>query len=176
MTPIDTRYDPRSGSSIPMAGSRGNSSQMTNGMSSMGDSALDIDVTSLRRARKYQIIAILMFFVSILCAVGYYMFYKNTVSGKQAACWNHEMEVESLAKNYLSVNGFSSYPAYVEDIPTFSEYETQCPNGGKYTWNPVTGEYSCSVHGEHPDSWNKPTSEVTGKTITNTNNNTSNKK
>lgn len=172
MAPIDTRYDPRGGSSVPIAGIRGNSSQMTSG-TSIGDSALDIDVTSLRRARKYQVIAIVMFFISVLCAVGYYMFYNNTVRGKQTACWNHEMEIEELAKNYLSVNGFSSYPAYVEDIPTFSEHDMKCPSGGEYTWNPVTGEYSCSVHGHHPDNWNKPTSEVTGQTITTNNNNTS---
>lgn len=142
---------------------------------SMGDSTLDIDVLSLRRARKYQIIAIVAFFVSVLCAVGYYMFYNNTVSGRKAACWSYEMQVEDLAKNYVSVNGFSSYPAYVEDIPTFSDNEMKCPSGGEYTWNPVTGTYSCSVHGEHPDNWNKPTSEVTGKTITSNNNNASKK-
>lgn len=119
-----------------------------------------ISISSLHKARRYQIIAIVFLLVSILACGAWFFLGKTMTSNKQIQCFTYQVNVEQLAENYMTVNGFSSLPAYVEDIPNFGQIASSCPDGGQYTWNPVTGEYSCSFHGHHPDGFAAPQSST----------------
>lgn len=119
-----------------------------------------IDVASLSKARRYKVIAVLVLILMFLSFGAYYLIYTQGVTGKQARCWAYEQQVEKLAQSYVTTNGLDSYPAYVEDIPGFSDIDPKCPSGGQYTWNPVTGEYTCSVHEHYPEGWGAPQSQT----------------
>lgn len=125
-----------------------------------------INVDTLKRARRYEIIALVFMFLMCLLPLGYSTLAKNSVNNAQTTCWKNEQTIEALAQQYVTVNGLSSYPTYVEDIPSFNEIAQQCPIGGSYTWNPIVGEYSCSVHQHYPEGFNESQSIRQGTTIT----------
>lgn len=132
-------------------------------------------VASLRKSRKYLAVGIVS--VIIVAAIGgiVYCMSGQLVAARQSSCWAYEQTVEQFAESYASQNGLASYPAYLEDIPGADDVITgTCPDSGEYTWNPVTGEYTCSVHGHYPDGWNAPRSQSLGTTTTVTTNNNSN--
>ena len=121
-------------------------------------------VASLRKSRKYLAAGIVS--MIIVAAIGGIIY---------ISCWSYEQQVEQFASNYASKNGLASYPAYLKDIPDAGDTLTgKCPDGGSYTWNPVTGEYTCSVHGHYPNGWNAPRSQSLGTTTTVTTNNKNN--
>ena len=125
-----------------------------------------VDRFSLRKSRRYLGLGIFGMICAIFCFFACVAMYNSGITSKQIACWRHELEVEELADAYVSVNGFTSFPAYVEDIPTFSTIEADCPSGGSYTWNPVTGEYYCSEHEHYPDGYFDESSTSLGSTTT----------
>lgn len=132
-------------------------------------------VASLRKSRKYLAAGIVS--MIIVAAIGgiIYIMSGQFTSARQASCWSYEQQVEQFASNYASKNGLASYPAYLKDIPDAGDTLTgKCPDGGSYTWNPVTGEYTCSVHGHYPNGWNAPRSQSLGTTTTVTTNNKNN--
>lgn len=117
-----------------------------------------IGVWSLSKARKYKAFAFVMLALSLLSCGAWFMFGNFSVSQRQSNCWTYELTVEQLAQKYVTNNGLDSYPAYIEDVPGFTDLSYSCPSGGSYTWNPVTGEYYCSEHGHHTDEFGEPTS------------------
>lgn len=132
-------------------------------------------VASLRKSRKYLVAGIVS--TIIVAAIGgiIYVMSGQLVYARQSNCWTYEQQVEQFASNYASQNGLASYPAYLEDIPGADDVLTgECPDGGSYTWNPVTGEYTCSVHGHYPSGWNAPRSQSLGTTTTVTTGNNKN--
>lgn len=118
------------------------------------DEAKEIDLASLRKSKKYMFIGLGMFILSLLLVFGFIFMSGVTVKGKQERCWKYQQQVEEAAKQYMVTNGFSSLPAYVEDLKIYEQIKQECPSGGEYTWNPVTGEYSCSEHGHYPEGYN----------------------
>lgn len=136
------------------------------------DTTQKADVASLRKSRKFMAIGIVSIFVVILIGLGCYVFSTQQALARRNTCWAYEQQVEQWAANYVNQNGLASYPAYLEDIDGSDEMlKGKCPDGGEYTWNPVTGEYACSEDGHYPDGWNSPKSKSTGSTQTVTGNN-----
>lgn len=131
------------------------------------DSSDSIDMISLRKSKRYMILGIVMIAFVLSGLFGYTVLEKQSAINHRDACWSYEQKVEQLAFNYATQNSFSSYPAYIEDIPEFANIQQQCPDGGSYTWNPITGEYTCSEHGHYSSDFNKAQSIKTG-TITKT--------
>lgn len=126
-----------------------------------------ISLTSMRRAGRYMWIAIIFMIVSILIVVGYMFLYNSSIVSAERQCWVEQQQIEALANRYVVDNGFSSLPAYVEDVPAFDQIYVDCPSGGTYTWNPVLGQYSCSEHGHYPEGFNQAQSSISSqKTIT----------
>ena len=123
------------------------------------EAAADIEVSSLKKARKYNIIAIAFFILVVLICLFYVFFIQQFKTNRELTCWSYQVQVEQLSSQYVTVNGFSSNPAYIEDIPTFGSGPS-CPSGGTYTWNPVSGTYTCSEHGHHPSTFAQPQSET----------------
>lgn len=130
------------------------------------DMSAPVNMDVLRRARHYEVVALVFMILMMFLPGGYALAFKSSISSAQSSCWKYEQTVEALANQYVTVNGLSSYPAYVEDIPSFNEIQSQCPKGGSYTWNPITGEYSCSVHQHYPEGFNSSQSINEGTTVT----------
>lgn len=124
-----------------------------------------ITYDSMKRGGKFMIAAIIVFILSLMALFGYQYLYNSSIINKERACWLQEQRVEQLAQKYMTSNGFSSLPAYVEDIPGFSDIQADCPSGGSYTWNPVNGEYTCSEHQHYPDGFNGAKSVNEGTTV-----------
>lgn len=124
---------------------------------------------SMKRGLRYVIIAIIFLLLSIGAFFGADIVHAQMVTNSKTNCWLYEQAMEQNAYKYMNDNHFASLPAYIEDIPGYQPY--QCPAGGQYTWNPVTGEYSCSFHGEHPSDFNQAQSVSQGQEtkITNAN-------
>lgn len=102
-----------------------------------------------------------LLFALVALAVSF-VFGKQVKQSRLDQCWSYQVRVENLAQSYVTQQGGSSFPAYVEDIPGFDEIGAECPSGGKYTWDPVSGRYVCSEHGPHPDGYAAPQSTVEG--------------
>ena len=119
-----------------------------------------VRIAALRRARRYEIIAIVAVAIMLLSFLLYFMFLRNSTAGIRNRCWEQQKAVEQLAAEYVTSNGLSSYPAYISDIPTIGEREITCPDGGTYVWNPIEGTYSCTKHGHYPNGYEAPQSTV----------------
>lgn len=135
----------------------------------------EIGMESVRKARRFKVLALAALVTAILCAGAFYMLQVNGTNGRQTSCWRNELAAEQAAQSYVKANGFSSAPAYLEDIPGFDMEKIKCPDGGEYTWNPVTGELSCSEHGHHPSSFGAAQNQNLGTTTSSVSNNISNK-
>jgi hypothetical protein len=140
------------------------------------DTTQKANVASLRKSRKFMGIGIVALLLAIALGFGTYWLQGQMTLSKKYECWAYEQKVEQFAQNYANKNGLASYPAYLEDMSGSKKVLTgKCPDGGQYTWNPVTGEYTCSVHGHYPSGWNAPRSQSLGTTTTvTTGNNKSN--
>lgn len=123
-----------------------------------------ITVRTMKRAGKFMWASIIFLLLSISAIAGYWFLRNSSIINEQRYCWVNEQNVESLAERYVNENGFSSLPAYVEDIPGFENVAQECPSGGAYTWNPITGEYSCSEHAHWPEGFNQAQSINRGTT------------
>ena len=133
-------------------------------MMSEFDDGTGVNARSLRKARKYLILSV----SPVIAAIASFVLltaYNNGVLGNEyTGCWTHEQKVEALATKYVEENAFASYPTYVEDIPSFKGLSAyRCPKNGTYTWNPITGEYTCSEHGHYDPEFNKATTDSTGQ-------------
>lgn len=117
-----------------------------------------------KRAGRFLWISIIFLIISILCIAGFMMMYNSSVVNAKRSCWVEQQNIEALAEKYVVDNGFLSLPAYVEDIPGFENVFIDCPSGGTYTWNPITGQYSCSEHGHWPEGFNQAQSINQGTT------------
>ena len=117
------------------------------------ESAITLD--SLRKSKRYLIIALAFLILVVFLVVGYMFMYNNSIIQKRNTCWLHQQQIEQFATQYVNDNGLASYPAYVEDIPNFASIDMKCPDGGGYTWNPVAGVYYCSEHGHWPSGFNQ---------------------
>lgn len=123
-----------------------------------------ITLRTLKRAGRYMWIGIVFFLISLALIGGYIVLYNSSIVNEKRSCWVEEQNIELLAQKYVTDNGFSSLPAYIEDIPGFENVYKECPTGGAYTWNPITGEYSCSEHGHWPEGFNQAQSINQGTT------------
>lgn len=123
-----------------------------------------VTLDSLRRSRKHVLIAIVFLVLAILAVIGYIFMYNNSIINHRNTCWLHQQQVEFLAESYATENGLASLPAYIEAVPNFESIKMDCPDGGTYTWNPVTGEYYCSEHGHWPLGFNEAQSVNQGTT------------
>lgn len=130
------------------------------------DTTQRANVESLRKSRKYMLIGIVGFVAMCVVAFLLYMLGGQLSNAREQSCWTTEQAVESFVTDYANKNGYASFPAYLDDIPGITDVLTDCPDGGAYTWNPVTGEYTCSVHGHYPTGWNAPKSQSQGTTVT----------
>lgn len=119
------------------------------------ESASGISLRTLKRAGRFMWLSIIFLIISLLCIGGFMLMYNSSVVNKERSCWTEQQNIEALAEKYVLDNGFSSLPAYVEDIPGFENVYIDCPTGGSYTWNPITGQYSCSEHGHWPEGFNQ---------------------
>ena len=119
-----------------------------------------ITKASLSKARRYFIISILFFLLSIGGFFGIQLFDNIRTANAQRTCWLNEQQVEEQALDYVRKNSFMSYPAYIEDVSGF--VEPKCSSGGTYTWEPVSGQYVCSEHGHYPKGFNAPEAEQLG--------------
>ena len=139
------------------------------------EKAREIDLASLKKSKRYLFLGIGMLVLSIILVVGFIVLFNTSVKGKQERCWKYQQDIEAVANQYMVTNGFSSLPAYVEDLKVYDQIKQECPSGGEYTWNPVTGEYSCSEHGHYPEGFNSAHSITIDvkKTEDNSNNNNS---
>ena len=157
--------DPRGNGAAPrqLSGSVGNGAGTDDGYDDeYGEEYEDVTITisSLKKARKFQILGIVSIVLAMCGFAAWFLLGQQMTANNMTYCYSYEVAVEKLAQNYMTVNGFSSLPAYVEDIPNFGSVSAKCPNGGAYTWNPVTGTYSCSYHGHHPDDFATPQSQT----------------
>lgn len=123
-----------------------------------------ITLRTLKRSGRFLWISIIFLLVSVLLVVGFLMMYNSSVVNAKRSCWVEQQNVETLAEKYVVDNGFLSLPAYVEDVPGFENVYHDCPSGGSYTWNPITGQYSCSEHGHWPEGFNQAQSINQGTT------------
>lgn len=123
-----------------------------------------ITLRTLKRSGRFLWISIIFLLVSVLLVVGFLMMYNSSVVNAKRSCWVEQQNVEALAEKYVVDNGFLSLPAYVEDVPGFENVYHDCPSGGSYTWNPITGQYSCSEHGHWPEGFNQAQSINQGTT------------
>lgn len=123
-----------------------------------------ITLRTLKRSGRFLWISIIFLLVSVLLVVGFLMMYNSSVVNAKRSCWVEQQNVEALAEKYVIDNGFLSLPAYVEDVPGFENVYHDCPSGGSYTWNPITGQYSCSEHGHWPEGFNQAQSINQGTT------------
>lgn len=128
------------------------------------ESAGGITPRTKKRAGRFMWVSIIFLIIAILCLGGFYMMYNSSIVNKERSCWVEQQNVEALAEKYVVDNGFLSLPAYVEDIPGFENVYNPCPAGGEYTWNPITGQYSCSEHGHWPAGFNQAQSINQGTT------------
>ena len=174
------RIDPRTGSAGASIGGRGgigsiegqgrgDGSYYDDGSLYIEDEHVGVNRGSLRKSRKYLFIGVFGLVASIAAFVLYFILYQNGITANQYACWSHQVQVEQLAQQYVTTNGFTSLPAYVDDIPTFSDIYMECPDGGSYTWNPVTGIYYCSEHQHYPDGFGDAQSITLGTSTTTVN-------
>lgn len=123
-----------------------------------------ITLRTMSRAGKFMWLAIAFLIVTILMFLGYVFLYNSSIVNEERSCWVQQQNIEALCQKYITENGFSSAPAYIEDIPGFQNVAHDCPSGGSYTWNPITQQYSCSEHGHWPDGFNQAQSVNTGTT------------
>lgn len=123
-----------------------------------------ITVRTLKRAGRFMWLAIIFLLLTILAIFGYMQLYDSSIVSEERSCWRNQQNVEELAETYITQNGFSSLPAYVEDIPGFDNVVQACESGGSYTWNPITGQFSCSEHGHWPEGFNQAQSINRGTT------------
>lgn len=123
-----------------------------------------ITLRTLKRSGRFLWISIIFLLVSVLLVVGFLMMYNSSVVNAKRSCWVEQQNVEALAEKYVVDNGFLSLPAYVEDVPGFENVYHDCPSGGSYTWNPITGQYSCSEHRHWPEGFNQAQSINQGTT------------
>ena len=130
------------------------------------DEHTGVNRQSLRKSRRYLIIGFIGLAIAVIAFIMNLVLYQSGVTSHQNACWNNELKAEQLAQQYVTTNGFTSLPAYLEDIPGFTDMNLTCPDGGTYTWNPVTGEYYCSEHEHHPDSFGQAQSIQLGTQTT----------
>lgn len=127
------------------------------------DSRTGVSLQSMKKAKRYMWISIGFMIICIALVAGYIFLYNSSITSAQRACWLEQQNIELLANKYVVDNGFSSLPAYVEDIPAFEQIYADCPSGGEYTWNPILGEYSCSEHGHYPPQFNQAQSIISGQ-------------
>lgn len=165
------RVDPRSGSARPPRQTKEKARGRDTEAEYYGDLYIEDEHTgvsraSLRRSRTFLFVGICGLLCSIIAFILCVVLYQTGITNHQNACWNHELQIEQLAQQYITTNGFTSLPAYVEDIPTFTSVQKECPDGGSYTWNPVTGEYYCSVHQHYPDGYGRAQSVNMGTETT----------
>lgn len=123
-----------------------------------------ITVRTMKRAGRFMWASIFFLILTILLVAGYLYMYDSSVVSIERACWMNQQNVETLSQRYVTENGFSSMPAYVEDIPGFDNVVKECEAGGAYTWNPITGQFSCSEHGHWPEGFNQAQSILRGTT------------
>lgn len=125
------------------------------------------DVSSLRKSRRYMAVGIVTLILVLILIGGAYLFRGQLTASDQTRCWGYEQQVEQFAQQYASQNGLASYPTYLDDVPGFADIKAQDPDGtDSYTWNPVTGEYTCPNHGHYPSGWNAPQSIMQGTQTT----------
>jgi hypothetical protein len=123
------------------------------------DPSTNINLISIKRSNHYMKIGIIGMILATIIAGTYFFLTIGIKQGNTHACWNQEAQIEQIAKNYISKNGLSSYPAYIEDIPeTNNNYK--CPDGGTFHWNPINGTYTCDKHGHYPQSYVTPTNQT----------------
>ena len=125
-----------------------------------------ITLDSLKRSRRYVIISIVFFVLSLALVAGFIFMKNATEQNHRNACWLHQQQIEELTTKYATDNGLASLPAYIEDVPGFEAAKQECPDGGEYTWHPVKVEYYCSVHGHWPPGFNKAQSVNQGSQTT----------
>lgn len=123
-----------------------------------------ITLRTLKRSGRFLWLSIIFLLISVLLVAGFLMMYNSSIVNAKRSCWVEQQNIEALAEKYVVDNGFLSLPAYVEDIPGFENVYHECPSGGSYTWNPITGQYSCSEHGHWPEGFNQAQSINQGTT------------
>ena len=126
-----------------------------------------ITLKTSKRATRYLIIALLFMIIAIGAVLGYRTMRANAISNQADSCWGQEVAIEALVNEYVDANGFSSLPAYIEDVPGYKQAFVACPSGGEYTWNPITGEYSCSMHKHYTPEFAAAHSELLGQDVSN---------
>ena len=112
-----------------------------------------ITLKSKRKATVYVIVALIFMLGAFGAVYMYQMSQRNAVAEAQSTCWLQEQKMEKLVTDYVELNAFNSLPAYVEDVPNYKQTFAACPSGGEYTWNPITGEYTCSMHEHYPEGF-----------------------
>lgn len=121
---------------------------------------------SMSKARNYWIVAMLFLFLVVGGSAIIFIMMKSQTDGYRTNCWIYEQTIESMVSNYVTKNGLSANPAYIEDIPGIAGNSYSCKAGGSYTWNPVSGTYECSEHGHFPADFQAPQSQVVSSTKT----------
>lgn len=147
-------------------GSANSYARLSNSDYDMYEEKDGITYASLKKSTRFMVIALVMLALSVGAVFMYITMYNSSLVSRERACWLYEQQIEALASKYMTSNGFSSLPAYVEDIPGYDSISQECPTGGSYTWNPITGEYTCSEHQHYPDGFNGAESSVTGTSTT----------
>jgi competence protein ComGC len=98
----------------------------------------------------------LLFLCGIMAAIAVPIFNAAKSSAGQKACFANQRTVSGASQAYMADKG--ALPKTLNDLVDAGliESEPVCPSHGTYTWDEMTGEITCSVHGSYKTGGQEP--------------------
>jgi competence protein ComGC len=98
----------------------------------------------------------LLLLCGLMAAMPMLIFSKAKSSAQQRVCFANQRTVSGASQAYMADNG--ALPKTLKALidAGLIESEPVCPNGGTYTWDEMTGEITCSIHGSYKTGGREP--------------------